>query len=213
MNASDAAPRARRKDLRPGEITAAALEMFVEHGYAATRLEDVAARAGVSKGTVYLYFENKEALFKAVVRESIVPAIAQGEGFLREHRGSAADLLRGLLWGWWERIGSTPLGGIPKLMVAEARNFPELGAFYVDEVVNRARALIGEAVQRGIASGEFRRDEAQTLVSLVISPLMMHSVWRHSLGCCEAGRRDERAYIAAAIEFAVRGLAPDAPEN
>ena len=77
-------PRKRRKEARPSELLEAALELFVEKGFAATRLEDVASRAGVSKGTLYLYFENKDALFKAVVQEGIIPVIAENEAIAAE---------------------------------------------------------------------------------------------------------------------------------
>ena len=118
----------RRKDERPGELTAAALELFVERGYANTRLEDVAKRAGVSKGTLYLYFENKEELFKAVVREGIVTTIEEAERVFEHYEGAMADLLGALVHGWWARIGSTKAAGIPKLMMSEAGNFPACNA-------------------------------------------------------------------------------------
>src|SRR3954463_9491238 len=105
---------ARRKDARPEEITAAALDLFAERGYAATRLEDVAANAGISKGTLYLYFANKEELFKAVVREGIVSPIAEMRGIVDQYEGNTFDLLRLLVMGWWERVGSTRLSAIPK---------------------------------------------------------------------------------------------------
>ncbi len=92
-------PRRRRKDARPSELTAAALDLFVEKGFAATRLDDVAARAGVSKGTLYLYFDSKEALFKAVIEEGIVPALAAAEQQLAGFQGPSADLLQALLNG------------------------------------------------------------------------------------------------------------------
>ena len=125
----------RRKHARPEEITAAALEQFVERGYAGTRLEDVAARAGVSKGTVYLYFANKEELFKAVVREGLVSPIAEMRGLVDHFEGSTFELIRMMLFGWWERIGATRIGGIPKLIISDAGNFPELARFYLAEVV------------------------------------------------------------------------------
>src|SRR5437868_8222378 len=106
----------RRKDARPGEIVAAALACFAERGFAATRLEDVARRAGVSKGTLYLYYENKEELFKAVVRSSIVPVIGEAEVSVAEFEGHSADLLRHLIHSWWQRIGATKASGIVKLV-------------------------------------------------------------------------------------------------
>src|SRR5256886_10371482 len=124
----------RRKAARPAEIVTAALEVFVERGFAAARLEEVARRAGVTKGTLYLYFKSKEALFKAVVRETIVPVIAQGEALAQSFTGSARDLVEQLVRSYWTLVGETRLAGIPKLMMAEAATFPVLTKFYYDEV-------------------------------------------------------------------------------
>src|SRR5690606_20656201 len=146
----------RRKEERPAELMAAALDLFVERGYAATRLDDVAARAGVSKGTLYLYFSSKEELFKAVIRSGIVPLIEQGERLQQEHRGGAGDLLRKIVLSWWQSVGSSKLGGIPKLMFSECRNFPEIGQFYFEEVISRSYRLIESVMERGMQSGEFR---------------------------------------------------------
>ncbi len=129
-------PRKRRKEARPSELLEAALSLFVEKGFAATRLEDVAAHAGVSKGTLYLYYENKDALFKAVIQEGIVPVIAENEAIAARHSGCSFDLLELLLENWWTKIGQTAFAGIPKLMVAEARNFPELASFYYENVIS-----------------------------------------------------------------------------
>src|SRR6059036_4112917 len=127
----------RRKDARPEEIISAALEVFADRGFAATKLEDVARRAGVTKGTIYLYFANKEALFKALIRETIVQVIAQGEALAQSFTGSARELLERLVREYWRLVGETSLAGIPKLMMAEAATFPELTRFYYDEVVAR----------------------------------------------------------------------------
>src|SRR2546426_11026716 len=143
----------RRKDARPEEIVAAALDVFVEHGFAGARLEDVARRAGVTKGTVYLYFTSKEALFKAVVRQTIVPAIAQGEALARSFTGSARELVERLVREYWRLGGETALAGIPKLMMAEAAPFPELTRFYYDEVVARGHRLMAGGIRRGLKNG------------------------------------------------------------
>src|SRR3989442_5241172 len=108
----------RRKAARPAEIVAAALEVFVERGFAAAKLDDVARKAGVTKGTVYLYFESKEALFKAVVRETIVPVIAQGEALARSFTGSARELVERLVRKYWRVVGETAAARIPKLLMA-----------------------------------------------------------------------------------------------
>jgi AcrR family transcriptional regulator len=201
--------RERRKDARPGELTAAALELFVERGFAATRLEDIAARAGVSKGTVYLYFDNKEELFKAVVREGIVPAISQAEQVLEQHPGPASDILRYFLQGWWQMFGERSLGGIPKLLVAEARNFPEIARFYHEEVIRPGHALIGRVLQRGMDAGEFRRGDPEALINLVFGPLLLRMIWKHSLEFCEAALPAPEKYLDTVIDFVLRGLGAD----
>src|SRR6266540_2641858 len=141
----------RRKAARPAEIVTAALEVFVERGFAAARLEEVARRAGVTKGTVYLYFKNKEALFKAVVRETIVPVIAKGEALAQTFTGSARDLVERLVREYWRLIGETALAGIAKLMMAEGVTFPQLTKFYYEEVVTRGhrRMAFGKCMPEG----------------------------------------------------------------
>lgn len=202
-----AAPRwERRKDARPAELLTAALDLFVERGYAATRLDDVAKRAGVSKGTVYLYFPSKEELFKAVVREGLVPLLERGEKMVAEHEGSAAELIRNLVHGWWEGIGMTPYAGLPKLMISECRNFPELGQFYVDEVITRGHKLVRKAVQRGLDSGEFRETDPEYVTRLVFAPLVLMAIWRYSFDFCGAGNLNPDAYIDQHLDIFLRGL-------
>src|ERR1700704_1667649 len=115
--------RGRRKEARPGELLDAALDLFVEKGFAATRAEEVAARAGVSKGTLFLYFPTKEELFKAVVRENISGRFQGWNQEFQTFEGTAADMVRYCMKVWWERIGATRASGITKLMLSEARNF------------------------------------------------------------------------------------------
>lgn len=200
------ATRRRRKDARPSELTAAALELFVEKGFAATRLEDVAARAGVSKGTLYLYFDSKETLFKAVIQEGLIPALAEGEAILARHGGSAFHLLQQLLDNWWTLIGDTHLSGIIKLMISEARNFPEVAQFYYENVIRRGRALIGAALERGMASGEFRPMDVNTCIDVVIAPLLMLCIWRHSMAYCLGAQANPREYLNIHLDLLRRGL-------
>jgi AcrR family transcriptional regulator len=197
----------RRKEARPAELTSAALDLFVERGYSATRLEDVAALAGVSKGTLYLYFPSKEDLFKAVVRGGIVPAIERAEKQLEGHRGNASELIRDLVRGWWVSVGSTRLGGIPKLMISECGNFPEIAQFYYDEVISRGHRLVAAAVQRGIDSGEFAPVNVDYVMRLVIAPLWLLAVWRFSFDQCESSTLDPVKYLDAHLDLILRGLA------
>lgn len=206
MSSSVAAPRRRRKEARPSELTAAALELFVEKGFAATRLEDIAARAGVSKGTLYLYFDSKEALFKAVIQEGILPAVAEGEAILARHGGSAFGLLERILENWWTRIGDTHLSGVSKLMISEARNFPEVAQFYYENVIRRNRALVGTALERGMASGEFRSLAVDACIDAIIAPFLMVSIWRHSLACCLESQANPRESLDVHLDLLRRGL-------
>ena len=141
-NNKDSSKWQRRKADRPAEIIEAALSLFVEKGFIATRLDQVAKQAGVSKGTVYLYFDSKEALFRAVVQQSIVPVIEQAEKIAAEFKGSQRELLSEMVQGWWQAVGKTRLAGIPKLVISEAANFPEIAEFYLQNVVDRARQII-----------------------------------------------------------------------
>jgi AcrR family transcriptional regulator len=201
------APRwARRKDARPDEILAAALEVFVERGYAATRLDEVASRAGVSKGTLYLYFENKEELFKAVVRTSILPMLANAEALIAHFPGPPEALLRELIAGWWRMAGGTKIAGIPKLVIAEAGNFPDLAHFYYDEVIQRGNRMFRRVLQRGIDSGDFREIDLDYTVRIMLAPLVMLALWQHSFACCEATELDPRRYLEAYLDALLHGL-------
>jgi AcrR family transcriptional regulator len=208
---TDSKPRwTRRKEARPQEVLAAALDLFVEKGYAATRLEDVARRAGVSKGTLYLYFANKEELFKAMVRETVVPALGEAEQNIAGFNGSSADLLRDVLLAWWDKYGSTELAGVSKLMMSEAGNFPELANFYNAEVVTRGNAVIGHILARGITRGEFRPVDIETMTLVLIAPILSLIMWTHSIMPC-ATQLDPRVFLLTSIDLALRGLQPDSP--
>jgi AcrR family transcriptional regulator len=198
--------RQRRKQARPAELMAAALELFVEKGFAGTRLDDVAAHAGVSKGTLYLYFDSKEALFKAVIQEAIVPILEEGAGLIDSFAGSTTDLLCKLIGEWWQRIGNTPLAGVPKLMISEAGNFPELATYYHDAVILRGRDLMRRTLQRGIASGEFRAVDVETAIDVILAPVIMMLVWRFSLGACCGTAYDPQAYLRSHFDLTLSGL-------
>ncbi len=199
----------RRKEARPEEITAAALDLFVERGFANTRLEDVAASAGISKGTLYLYFANKEELFKAVVREGLVSPIAEMRGIIDQFEGSTMELVRMMLFGWWERIGGTRIGGIPKLVISEAGNFPELARFYLAEVVEPAQAATIAIVKRGVARGEFRAVNADVVARLMAAPMLGLLMWRNALEPFSKPKVDPVAYLEAHLDMLRHGLSKD----
>ncbi|MFN0306241.1 MAG: TetR/AcrR family transcriptional regulator [Burkholderiales bacterium] len=201
----------RRKDARPSELAQAALEVFIDKGFAATRLDDVAARAGVSKGTLYLYFDSKDALFKEVVRGAIVPALDEAEQLIARFEGSASELLRKFTFGMWNVVLSGPAGGIPKLMLAEAKNFPEIADFYYEAVVKRASALVRNAIDRGIRTGEFRPVNVDHAAHVLIAPVVMLAVSRHSVDFCGRENRDPNTYIETHLDIALAGLRAPLP--
>ena len=207
----DTKPRwERRKDARPQELLAAALDLFVERGFASTRLEDVARRAGVSKGTLYLYFTNKEELFKAVVRDSIVPVIGAAEDIIAGFEGHSADLLRSVMGDWWQRLGATKASGISKLVMAEAGNFPDIACFYQEEVIARGTNMISSMLVRAVERGEFRPVDVTVMTQVLIAPMLMLMTWKHSIGPCDQNHLDPQAFLAAFLDVALHGLLPPA---
>ena len=211
MSATDLLHRRRRKEERPQELLAAALERFVEKGFAATRIEEVALRAGVSKGTLYLYFPSKEELLKAVISHYLSSRIAEGAAQAAQFSGSASDLLRGILVEWWGQLYDSPASGVFKLVIAEVRNFPEIGAFYARHVVEPAHQLISGVVQKGIACGEFRTVDVDHAVHSLVLPLVMICLHRHSLGACPGAspgnwHLDGHAFIAQHVGLVLDGL-------
>ncbi len=206
---ADQAPRQRRKQARPQELLEAALDLFCEKGFAAARTDEVARRAGVSKGTLYLYYPSKEELFKAVVRHNLSSLIAEGQELFGQFEGSSSDLLAKLLRTWWERIGSTPAAGIHKIVLAEVRNFPELAQFYADEVILPADRLFCSMVERGIARGEFRALPVHDVAHALMAPMIFMAVHRHSFGACPVHGSVEIApeqLLATHLDLVLRGL-------
>lgn len=206
MNSVNTETRQRRKEARPAELLSAALDLFVERGYAATKLDDVAAKAGVSKGTLYLYFDSKDALFKAVIEQGIVPMLDEGELLIQQHQIDARSLLQMLLLRWWQLLGETSLGGIPKLMIAEAGNFPEVASYYYDNVIVRGRDLLRQALLRGVASGEFRKLDIESTIDVLMAPVIMLVVWRYSLAPCGCGKQDPEQYMKTYLDLLMNGL-------
>ena len=210
MPAPQVAPRwQRRADARPQELLDAALALFVERGFAATRLEEVAARAGVAKATLYRYYENKLELFKAVVRHSLIAGFDEmAARRLGAPEGARAQLTQ-LLTAFVQRVASSPLSGIPKLVIAEAGNFPELARFYHDEVIRRGRTLIVSLLEQGAASGEFRPVDVDYVWRIVIAPHLLAIIWKHSFEACEPKPLDFRHHLDAHLDLLFNGLATD----
>ena len=208
MNDTVTPIRRRQKEARPQQLLDAALMLFVEKGFAATRAEEVAQRAGVSKGTLYLYYPSKEELLKAVIREHLSSRIAAGAAQADKHRGPAADLLREVFSRWWLEVFDSPTSGVFKLIITEVRNFPDLAEFYGREVVQPGEQLIARIVQRGIDSGEFDDLDVSAVVHSLVLPMVMLCLHKHSLGACSAHHEDfdPHAFIRQHIDLVIRGL-------
>lgn len=202
----EVASRQRRKEARPAELMTAALDLFVERGFAATKLDDVAARAGVSKGTLYLYFGSKEELFKAVIQQGIFPMLEQGAEMLAQHQGDAPSLLQAMLLRWWEVVGATDLAGIPKLMISEAGNFPEVAQYYYENVIVRGRSLIRQVLERGVAAKQFRIGDMESTIDVILAPQLMLTIWRYSMAPCDCGKQDPEVYLRTHIDLLLNGL-------
>ena len=167
----------RRKEDRPQEITEAAFAAFADNGYAATKVEDVARRAGVSKGLLYLYFKTKEELFKAVVRSVVIPRVDSLQRKLERSELSAEAFIRGPVTDFMKRIPGSPVSVVIRLMISEAPKHPDLVEFYWDNVASRGLAALQGLLDRGVSHGEFRRTAVNDLPQLLLAPVMVSVVW------------------------------------
>ncbi len=201
-----AKPHQRRKDARPHELLEAALALFVEKGFAATRTEEVARRAGVSKGTLYLYYPSKEELLKAVIAHYLSARIAETAEEVRRIDGPMAPVLREMLVAWWQQIYASPASGTFKLIISEVRIFPEIAEFYVREVIEPGHELVGTVLRRGIASGEFRAVNIESTVHSLLLPMVMLCTHKHALGACTQHSIDAEKFIADHVELVLSGL-------
>lgn len=199
----------RRKDARRPEIIAAAIDLFTERGFAATRLDDVAKRAGVSKGTLYLYFASKEDLFKSLVQEMLVVNIAELETTAQSYPGPTIDILDGMLMTISERIVNSPAVVLPKLMIAEAANFPDLAKFYVEEVVQRLMGVVAQLMARGVARGEFHPLPFETIGPLFMGPILLAAVWKTTFAPVASIQLDTGRIVAGQRETLRRVLLKD----
>jgi len=199
----------RRKDARPQEILEAALLVFAEKGFAAARMEEIARRARVSKGTIYLYFDSKEAVFRALVREMLVTRLQEATELARAHHGSSAALLETLLRSIGGFIGTSDRVVLPKIVIAEAGNFPDLARIYRAEVAERGLALFGGLLRAGMARGEFRDIPLPHAVRLCIAPLLLAAIWRTTFAPLDSEPYDYEGLIEAHIATLLRGLKPD----
>jgi len=195
----------RRRDLRlhrQEEILAAALEIFAAHGYEAARIDDVARQAGIAKGTIYLYFRDKEQLFRAVVRSLLHKRFDTVAGGFK---GTAEQLLRELLSRMYSQVvKNEKVRSIVRLLLAESGRFPELAEIYHREIIAPGMRAVRQALVHGMASGEFRKSAAVEFPQLLAAPGVLAILWRLLHG--ERHRLDLDAYSMAHLEFVLASL-------
>ncbi|HEY4123321.1 MAG TPA: TetR/AcrR family transcriptional regulator [Rhizomicrobium sp.] len=199
----------RRKQARPQEILDAALVCFAEKGFAAARMDDIADQAGVTKGTIYLYFKNKEAVFKALVRESIGVRVDEILEQVRKSNAPARDILRMMVSNLGTILHGNNLIVLPKIVLAEAGNFPELARFYREEIVDKGLSAIMKVISRGIERGEFRPIAPQFAARLLVAPVLIVVFWRTTFAQFDTEPFDHEGFLKTHIEVLLRGLAPD----
>jgi len=199
----------RRKQARPGEILDAALKVFAEKGFAAARMEDIARRAGVTKGTIYLYFPSKEDVFKQLVREAVGNTLATVTADVATYEGSARFLLRMVLTTMGTVLLDSDKVVLPKIVIAESANFPWLAEFYRFEIIERGLGLMTSLIQRGIDRGEFRPLPPEHVARLFVAPMLLSAIWRATFSHLDPAPYDHKALIATHLDVIFRGLAPD----
>lgn len=195
----------RRKEARPEEILEAALELFAEKGFSSTRMVDVAKKAGISKGTLYLYFDSKEKIFQELVTTFISPMVDEAELAISQFEGSASELLGEFVAGWWANIWYSPLSAIPKLIFSEAGNFPDMAKFYTDTIYKRVKKIFENIIQQGIDNNEFKKCDVDSAARLIMAPVIQANIWKHSLRPYDDELKDQ-TYIELHIQLFLNGL-------
>ena len=196
----------RRAEDRPREICAAALRVFAEKGFAAAKLDDIARQAGVSKGTLYLYFKDKEELFRAVVRDTVAPNIEVIRASLAQANLPFADIIRMFLPRFAEITGRVPVGAVAKMVIGESRNFPELAKVWHDHVASKAIGMIAELIAQAQAKGEVRPGDPRLHALTLMGPMVMGLLWRETLQPAGGAPLDLEALAAQHAEIVLTGL-------
>ena len=180
--------------------------VFAEKGFARTRMDDIARKAGVTKGTIYLYFENKEAVFEQLVRESIGTALEQVLQNAERFEGATRDLLSAALTAIGQFVLTSDRVVLPKIVIAEAGNFPQLVRFYRNEVIDKGLGLLTRVIARGIARGEFRTLPPEHVARLCIAPLLLAAFWRTTFAQFDSEPYDYQGLVQTHLDVLLRGL-------
>ena len=195
----------RRKADRPDEIIAAAMALFSERGFAAARLDDIAARAGVSKGALYLYFPTKQDMFRAVVEQAVGPNLANVQQMSLGDL-AFADIARNMAQMMAHMAATSPLGGIAKMVIAEAGNFPELATIWYERSIAPVFGLLTTLITQGQARGEIRPGDPRQYALSLVSPTVMGVVWRETFTPVGAPPFDLPDLAKQHVETMLRGM-------
>jgi AcrR family transcriptional regulator len=196
-----------RKEQRPAEILAAGFREFAEKGFDGARLDNVAARAGVAKGTLYLYYDSKEALFEAAVRSRVSPMLDRAVRLVDFYPGPTRFLLRMIFKMMYRRIAEEDVRTIMRIMIAEGSRFPALTEFYYREFISKIVEVLGKVVERGIKRGELRDGAASRLPQILIAPGIMAAVWHMTFQPYHPIALDQ--FLEAHIDLIMNGISKE----
>ena len=203
----------RRKQARPAEILDAALSVFAEKGFAAARMEDIAARAGVTKGTIYLYFPSKEEVFKSLARQHVGATLADAMAQAKGYQGTVREFLAMMMAIIAEKIERAHFAVLPKIIIGESGNFPELARFWREEVIDKAIGMMSGLITRGIKRGEIRAlpidVPVEYVARLCVAPVIMSIIWRTVIAPTDIVPFDYQKFLALHLDVLMRGLAPE----
>jgi AcrR family transcriptional regulator len=198
----------RRKQARPAEILDAALSVFAEKGFSAARMEDIANKAGVTKGTIYLYFPSKEEVFKSLARQHVSDNLAMAAEEARKFEGSAFEFLTVFLQRCASLVMHSEAVALPKIIIAESGNFPELATFWRKEVIEKSFAMLAGVISKGIARGEIRDVPVEYITKLCVAPMLLGIIWRTTFAHADDTPFDYEAFMALHRDVLYRGLKP-----
>lgn len=207
MTDGSAKPRRRRKEARPGEILEAGLAEFTERGFGPARMEDIARRAGVAKGTVFRYFPTKEALFEAAVQSRLAPVLAGAQAALADPPGTATEMLRALIVDAHRGVMDSDMPLIMRMVLTEGPRFPQLLEAYHRLSMARGQEVIQRVLARGVAAGEFRDSALLRAPMLIMAPALMAAMWRLNFERLDPVPRE--ALLEGHLEMVFGALASD----
>lgn len=197
--------RKRRKEARPEEILAAAIAVLGEVGFANARMADIAKRAGIAKGTIYLYFKTKDELFQGVVQHYLGPTLGRLDDLKTNFEGTAAELVAmAIRHAYRELVGSWERRTIMRILISEGARFPQLTSYYHREVISRGILMVKTLLERGVAQGEFREEVLSINPAVVMGPMIMASVWKMIFD--EVSPLDVEEYARGHVEIVMRGV-------